>query len=926
MFLAALDKNETVFARCLSLKHGQTADKEGFLALHWAVLSRWQEGVRLALESGTPVDSLSTGGYSALHLASFVGSIDCARLLLNAGANVALKTQKQATALGLAAQHGLDTKDVLEFLLHHGASPTDRGYRHYTALETAILSPKLNIDAVEAILANGGDPRATNPHLGNFTPVHLAAKILNSDVARALLNAGGDPNALADRNVSPLMVAYSPRSVPRQNVVGPPNESIEAKRRAMFGILCSAGANVGAVIGTRNLTALHAAFMSSKEEATIDQILSAPSCDPSKNINIKLPQTQLTMLQTCARNGWANAARILAETPGVDLEFRNKEGFTALHMVVLKNPQDLTSSQAYAQVVTALLEAGADPGTLAPDVYPDVRTWRVKQGMLTAHAILHGVNDQNELKAHLHALNKHVTAVDTAFLVTQNIPVIEAFLEFGVKPSEEAQEVGEECVPILENIVKRTPWTPEMHANLPLSFKSAAQELVLSLRRAAQGSDGQVLAMSEDVLSVILTQALYPISAWADDEWMNDQRVKEAHQVQRPNHAEDATIAAANGVFAVFGGEHGQGHIMDQEEAMAAHGAIMQALPEVVGQIVNFMNQHPPGFNMQGGQAGQGGGGGGGNPQGGQAGGGGGEGNPNPNNNNNGGNIDLVNMGNMHPMLPVFFPGFAAAGGAAGEGAAGEGGVPNAGLGLPPPNAALAAALDEMMDNPYDPHQPHHHHIMQMQMHLPGGGVMMMGDEDEEEVDEEGDGGMFIGHQIFHHHHHPGMGNAGGTGGLPDLLQAAANQAVEAVQAAAVGGGHLQGMPPGGIAPGQEGEVQVMQVQIHINMDDLLAAHNNNNNQQQQQQAGGGGGNAGGGGGGLANHPVAQHFQQLQQQMEQHVAHHMQLHHQQQQQQQMNQPPAAAPAAAPPAPATRARSRQPSQKGDVPARKSRRGG
>ncbi|KAL4521489.1 hypothetical protein Ndes2437B_g07927 [Nannochloris sp. 'desiccata'] len=842
-FIAALDKNEAVFARCLSLKHGQGSDsKDGFLSIHWAVLNSWVEGVRLALDSGIPVDSLSLAGYTPLHIASYVGSVDCARLLINSGASVTVKTRKGATPLGIAAQQGQDTKDVLEFLLQRGASPTMHGYKNRNALETAIFA-RADIDVIQTLLAAGAKPCAHNPHMLNLTPVHLAALMLNCDVARVLLQAGGDPNALAERNAAPLILCYSRQGMQLHfSDTTTPSEILEEKRRAMFTVLCDAGADVGATMGSGSLTVLHVAFGSCKEEASINQILDSPSCDPSKSINAIISPHKLTMLQIAARNGWVNATRKLATTSGVDLEIKNKEGFNALHLAVISQARGAAAnknSATVAETVTAILEAGADPHFLAPDVFPNYKRWRVRQGMVAARAVLVGgpVAEEN-LPEYLRGLDNRVTALDTAVLITQDIGAIEAFLKFGVLPSAEALAVGEQCVPILRSVIKRTPWTPEMHKTLPKAFKSAAKELVLSLRRAARGSDGQMLVLSEDIMRVILTQALYPISNWTDAEWIHSQRVKKPHEVERSNQKGAAAAAVAAGFGNIDGDGMGggigpQGQFLNQEGAMADD--LMQAMPEVMGHAMNFIQQQQ-----------------GGNAMGGNAGGDGigaaavvavaaamGIDHNNP-------NIGAIPV----PMHMMFH---------------GGGGAAN-------------AAMNEMFA------QGAPHYMMQMQMHLPGGHVMMMGggpghDILQNDVDDEEDDldGIFIGHhpQIFDHHD-PGGGD--GLAGLHGLLEAAANQAVEAVHAAAVG----QGPIPGPLAPGEEGDMQVMQWQIDINMDDLMNFNSNNNDND------GNNNQAGGGGGGLMNHPVLQHA--------------MHQHQQQQMQQQVNQQLPAAVLPAPTAP------------------------
>jgi ankyrin repeat protein len=95
---------------------------DGFTALHLAVYAEQAEAARLLLEHGADVDVRSTGSIARvppLGTAAFVRSVPLARLLLDAGANVDGQGEDGFTALHSAAANG--DAELVELLLERGA-------------------------------------------------------------------------------------------------------------------------------------------------------------------------------------------------------------------------------------------------------------------------------------------------------------------------------------------------------------------------------------------------------------------------------------------------------------------------------------------------------------------------------------------------------------------------------------------------------------------------------------------------------------------------------------------------------------------------------------------------------------------------------------------------------------------------------------
>jgi ankyrin repeat protein len=118
------------------------------------------EAIRTILER----DPLSIGvrssdGWTALHLAAFMGHVDAARVLLDNNADI------EAVSLNSTANRPLH----------------------------AAIAGKAAPEVIELLLTRGANAKATGE--ADITPLHLAAARGNMDVTRRLLDLGADPAA-----------------------------------------------------------------------------------------------------------------------------------------------------------------------------------------------------------------------------------------------------------------------------------------------------------------------------------------------------------------------------------------------------------------------------------------------------------------------------------------------------------------------------------------------------------------------------------------------------------------------------------------------------------------------------------------------------------------------------------------------------------
>ncbi|MCY3846744.1 MAG: ankyrin repeat domain-containing protein [Acidobacteria bacterium] len=271
----------------------------GQTALMWAAAQGHPDVVRLLLAHGADVGArsesrsllvslggsgadgaadLPLGGFTPLLFAARQGSVESARLLLDAGADVNETAPDGASALVVASFSGHD--ELAAFLLRWGAEPNAAG-AGYAALHTAVLRADKRL--VRTLLAHGADPdirltrgsrvpRATHwwvlpGSLAGATPFLLAAKYADVGIMRTLAEAGADPFLPLWDGTTPLMMAAGARwsngEIDRHNRRVPPEvaEALHADERPNLEATRLALA-LGADVGVRNAagdTALHSA-------------------------------------------------------------------------------------------------------------------------------------------------------------------------------------------------------------------------------------------------------------------------------------------------------------------------------------------------------------------------------------------------------------------------------------------------------------------------------------------------------------------------------------------------------------------------------------------------------------------------------------------------------------------------------------------
>ncbi len=243
----------------LLIEHGADVnakgDQYGETALVWAVSENHPEAAQVLISHGADVNARSNelkrekdrfglegvltilphGSWTPLMYAGRQGSLEAARTLVDAGANLNLTDPDRTTALMFAIING--HYDTAAMLTEKGADPNLADPAGMAALYAAVdmntlgevyghpgrpSTDKLTaLDLMKVLLAHGANPNATlktttlqRAHTpGEFslnegsTPLMRAAKNGDSATIRLLLDHGADPNIRAKNGTTALMFA-----------------------------------------------------------------------------------------------------------------------------------------------------------------------------------------------------------------------------------------------------------------------------------------------------------------------------------------------------------------------------------------------------------------------------------------------------------------------------------------------------------------------------------------------------------------------------------------------------------------------------------------------------------------------------------------------------------------------------------------------
>ena len=342
-----------------------TARADGVTALLWA--AHWDDlgMVELLLDAGADPNASDDHGVTPLMRACENASAAVVRALLDAGADANAAQESGLTALMVAARTG--SRDVVRALLASGAdvnaTTTETGV---TALMWAVEAP--HPDIVHVLLETGADVERSSSK--GFTALLFAVQKGNVEVARMLLAAGADVNGSGSDATHPLPLAIVSRHADMAYFLleqgADPNGSIHGvsalhaaagrvstwladwyRRRGMRAASVSGGGRLGLDPASR---------------APLVRALVARGADP--NARIETSSVVLGYLASPRRGAFEQNSVGTGDVRGATPLW--VAAFSANGGGLFGNDSEYHFESGPA-VLSALLEAGADPNTTADD-------------------------------------------------------------------------------------------------------------------------------------------------------------------------------------------------------------------------------------------------------------------------------------------------------------------------------------------------------------------------------------------------------------------------------------------------------------------------------------------------------------------------------------------------------------------------------
>jgi uncharacterized protein len=303
--LMVVARTSNVDAARALLEHGADANAReawrGQTALMWAAAQRQPEMTALLIEHGAEVDVRSavnrwerqvsaeprrmyrpTGGLTPLLFAAREGCVDCARALVEGGADPNLADPKNVTPLFLAIDNF--HFDTAKYLLEAGANPNKWDWWGRTALYAAVdmstvphggrpdrpsVDETTSLELIEMLLDAGANPnvqlKLSPPYRSivddrgcdsmlttGMTPLLRAAKTFDVEAMQLLIAHGARVDLPNDSGIAPVMAAAglgSSECDPRGYGPGIPHyETSDVQRKSIeaLAVLVDAGADVNA--------------------------------------------------------------------------------------------------------------------------------------------------------------------------------------------------------------------------------------------------------------------------------------------------------------------------------------------------------------------------------------------------------------------------------------------------------------------------------------------------------------------------------------------------------------------------------------------------------------------------------------------------------------------------------------------------------
>jgi len=305
---------------------GVDAIEDGFCktALHRAAISGHKDVVELLLAEGADIDARDSYAASSLHYAVRRGHKDVAELLITNGADVNATNAAGDPPLQYAAYN--DHKDIIKLLLEKGAT-----------ISTVHLAAYMgDLAKLEAFIQEGVDINTLDGH--GYAPLHYSAQNGQKEAAELLIAKRANVNVKNWDGQTPLYIALS------------------RGHKDIIELLLSKGANINTVDNKGNALIHHAAEAGRKD---IVELLIAKGADiNAKNnqgqtpLDIAVTNNRKDIIELLLAKGADTSIHIAAQIGdlarvgkfvegGANVNAKNNQGMTALHLAVQEKHQDV---------------------------------------------------------------------------------------------------------------------------------------------------------------------------------------------------------------------------------------------------------------------------------------------------------------------------------------------------------------------------------------------------------------------------------------------------------------------------------------------------------------------------------------------------------------------------------------------------------
>lgn len=207
------------------------------------------------------LDITNTLGVTALHYACMYKHVECAQLLIDAGASYDKKTQQKTTPILTASES--TTLTIIQTLIHVGGNVNDTDFYGKSLLMNSVQKtlPSLkphekqeNDQIVKLLLESGADYDYVAP--GGITAIFIASMYQQLECVEALLQHNANPN-----------VSHDYHGVYK---ITPLHWAMESKNYLMASLLLEKGADINAVNSVGNQPASFGYFHPNLRELTLN--------------------------------------------------------------------------------------------------------------------------------------------------------------------------------------------------------------------------------------------------------------------------------------------------------------------------------------------------------------------------------------------------------------------------------------------------------------------------------------------------------------------------------------------------------------------------------------------------------------------------------------------------------------------------------